>query len=149
MTRRLPRLGCLFVLVVLAVFAWRELRAWWIRETRMVCETTFKQILPSPDHKWTVVVDEEGCEGMMAFISYVSANVDLVTDRPIILQDIPIVTVDTIGYDYRRPRVVWLAPDVLQIRIPWSANFDLWVRNANGIRIDMRYDTSWIDEGKK
>ena len=70
-------------------------------------------------------------------------EVYLVTERPVPLPVIPILIT---GYP---PIISWPAPNVLRVRVFWPDRFDLWVRNANGIRIDMRYDTSWIDEGAK
>ena len=71
------------------------------------------------------------------------SEVYLVTERPVPLQVIPILTT---GYP---PIITWPVPSVLQVWVGWPEKFDLWVRNANGVRIDMRYDTSLIDEGAK
>ena len=72
------------------------------------------------------------------------SEVYLVTERLVPLQVIPILTTGEAP-----PQIVWSAPNVLQVRVGWPDKFDLWVRNANGVRIDMRYDTKGIDDGTK
>ena len=58
------------------------------------------------------------------------------------LQVIPILTTGEAP-----PQIVWSAPNVLQVRVGWPDKFDLWVRNADGVRIDMRYGTAaWVGE---
>ncbi len=71
------------------------------------------------------------------------SDVYLVTERLVPLQVIPILTT------VYSPEIIWSAPNVLQVRVGWPDKFDLWVRNANGVRIDMRYDTKGIDDGTK
>ena len=72
------------------------------------------------------------------------SEVYLVAEKPAPLQVIPVLTAQE-----DPPKIAWSAPNVLQVGVYWPDEFTLWVRNANGIRIDMRYDTGWIDEGAK
>ncbi len=91
-----------------------------------------------------VVVENHKCqEGLGEWLPDWS-EVYLVTERLVPLQVIPILTTGEAP-----PQIIWSAPNVLQVWVPWPEKFDLWVRNANGVRIDMRYDTSLIDEGAK
>ena len=78
------------------------------------------------------------------FVTDLWSEIYLVTERPVPLQVIPILTTR-----YEPPQLVWSAPDVLQLRVRWPRRFDPYVRNADGVRIEMRYDTSLIDEGAK
>ena len=114
-----------------------------------VCDTFFKKIFPSPDHRWTAVVDQKECSMAFMNISDITLDVDLITDRPEILQDIPIVSADTVEFGHDQLRIVWFAPNVLQVWIPWPAHFTAFAKEANGIRIDTHYYTGWIDEGTK
>ena len=100
------------------------------------------QNFPSPDNAWVAVVEFHECVSWIV-ITDLWREVYLVTERPVPLQVIPILTTED------PPKIVWSAPNVLQVRVDWPDEFTLWVRNANGIRIDMRYDTGWIDEGAK
>ncbi len=88
------------------------------------------------------MVEFHGCVQWI-FVTGLWHEVYLVTERPVPLQVIPVLTT------VYSPEIIWSAPNVLQVWVPWPEKFDLWVRNANGVRIDMRYDTSLIDEGAK
>ena len=105
-----------------------------------VCNIFSKQTFPSPDHRWTVVVDQEECSIKFMNVGDVMIHVDLVTDRPVILQDIPILSADTLEFDPHRLRIAWSAPGVLQVRIPWPAHFTVFAKEADGVRVDLRYD---------
>ena len=101
---------------------------------------------PSPDHAWVAVVENHACAwGIGMDVPADWSEVYLVTERPVPLRIIPILTTKEFP-----PDIVWPAPNVLQIRIFWPYEFTLWVRNANGVRIDMRYGTAaWVGESVK
>jgi hypothetical protein len=147
MSRLVSHLIFFLILCAATIFAGWEL----LKNIRgdMVCDTFYKQIFPSPDRRWTAVVDQEECSIAFMNISDITFHIDLVTDRPVILRDVPIVSADTVEFDHDRLHIVWAAPGVLQVKIPWPARFTSFAKEVDGVRIDMRYDTSWIDEGKK
>jgi hypothetical protein len=105
------------------------------------CYIDSRKSFPSPDHDLVAVVENHKCqEGLGEWLPDWS-EVYLVTERPVPLQVIPILTTR-----YEPPQLVWSAPDVLQLRVRWPRRFDPYVRNADGVRIEMRYDTAaWID----
>ncbi len=145
MTRRFIRIGCFIsiiiiglpLLVLLLIFL-----LFILSRGHEDCYVESREIFPSPDHTWTAVVEFHGCVQWI-FVAGLWHEVYLVTEKPVPLQVIPILTT------VYSPEIIWSAPNVLQIWVPWPEKFDLWVRNANGVRIDMRYDTSLIDEGAK
>ena len=110
------------------------------------CYLDSRRSFPSPDHAWVAVVENYTCAwGIGMDVPADWSEVYLVTERPVPLRIIPILTTKEFP-----PDIVWPAPNVLQIRIFWPYEFTLWVRNANGVRIDMRYGTAaWVGESVK
>ena len=51
-----------------------------------------------------------------------------------------ILSLDTSGYKNERPRVVWTAPDVLQVTVPNKSDPSVARRSYQGIWIDLRFD---------
>lgn len=135
MIKRIFRIFCLILLclfllfiafILIIIFVFTHLAP-------AECYLDSRQSFPSPDHAWVAVVENHKCqEGLGKWLPDWS-EVYLVTERPVPLQVIPILTT---GYP---PIIAWSAPNVLQVRVAWTDKFELWVRNANGIRIDMRY----------
>lgn len=107
-----------------------------------VCQVFGKQTFPSPDHRWTVVVEQEACSIAFMNIGAVMIHVDLVTDRSVLLQDIPILSADTLEFDPHRLRIAWSAPGVVQVGIPWPAHFTVFAKEVDGVRVDLRYDVA-------
>ena len=145
MTRRFVRIGCLIMLFLLLLFvAIIFILSFFYRPAE--CYLDSRQSFPSPDHAWVAVVENHKCEwGLGMDVPADWSEVYLVTERPVPLQVIPVLTTTD-----DPPKLVWSAPDVLQVRVPWPDKFDPYLRNANGVRIDMCYDTAaWFDKEAK
>ena len=141
MIKRIVRIGCLILLCLFLLFmGFIVFGIWLMLHKPTDCYVISRDTFPSPDHAWTAVNESHECVSWI-FVTDLWSEIYLVTERPVPLQVIPILTTR-----YEPPQLVWSAPDVLQLRVRWPRRFDPYVRNADRVRIEMRYDTAaWID----
>jgi len=111
---------------------------WDVRHGVAPCEETIVARLPSPDGAWEAVLDQSTCPVGLGGASIV-AGVNLVSTRDPARTAV-LLGVDTGGHEDERPRLVWTAPDILQVTV-YDHSY-LWVvkRQFGGVRLDLRYD---------
>lgn len=112
-----------------------------LEEEREVCERPpILARLPSPDGAWEAVVYRRICVfGMMAGQTSVSTEVRLLLTRVPSRAETVLKVSD--GNDSMRPRLAWVAPDVLRINIrnlPFLV--DVLACSFDGVRIEPRFD---------
>jgi len=102
------------------------------------CEHATVARVPSPDGAWEARVDEDVC--LYGFgVGYVAAGVHLVSTRgPARSADL--LGVDTGAHEDERPRLLWTAPDVLQVTVPNRSFLKVLMREFDGVRVDLRFE---------
>lgn len=136
--RFLPSSGCLIALAVLVTIM--AGLGWKIWDTvRWEFTDVVLDNLPSQDGSLVAVVDEKTDSGFFFAMTFIFAEVHLVTTKPPI-RDILLLAVDTGGHVDDRPGVVWSAPNVLRITVPLYSYSTIVTRQAGGVRVDVRFD---------
>ena len=102
------------------------------------CEHAVITRVVSPDGAWEAVVDEATCEVGLGGAD-ITAGVQLVSTRdPTKVGDV--LGVDTGGHTEERPRILWTAPNTLQVVVPNLSSPNVLTREFAGVRIDLRFD---------
>ena len=105
---------------------------------RDTCEDAIVARVPSPDGTWAARVNEATCE-VGPWMMNITAGVDLVSTRDPAHAAV-LLGVDTGGHDDERPRVVWTAPDVIQVTVYDRSYLKVLTRGFGGVWLDLRYD---------
>lgn len=135
----------LFTLLAIAIarvgvlpLAFYFLGMWDARHGVAPCEEAVVARLPSPGGAWEAVLDQSICPVGLGGASIV-ARVNLVSTRDPARTAV-LLGVDTGGHDDGRPRLVWTAPDVLQVTVYDRSYLNVLTREFGGVRVDLRYD---------
>jgi len=105
---------------------------------RDTCEDVIVARVPSPDGAWEARVNESTCE-VGPWMMDITAGVDLVSTRDPARSAV-LLGVDTGGHEDERPRLVWTAPDVLQVTVYDHSYLKVLMRQFDGVRVDLRFD---------
>ena len=102
------------------------------------CEHAIVARVLSPNGAWEARVDESVC--LFGFgVGAVVAGVHLVSTRgPARFADL--LGVDTGAHEDERPRLLWTAPDVLQVTVPNRSFLKVLMREFDGVWVDLRFD---------
>jgi hypothetical protein len=84
------------------------------------------------------VLKEETCSTFYFGMTFIAADVHLVTTKPPI-RDSVLLTVETGGQDNERPIVAWSEPNVLRVTVPLYSFSKIVTRQAEGVRMDVRF----------
>lgn len=126
-------LGLGAVLLTLLAVAWAV-----TGDGRNICEHAIIARVPSPDGAWEARVDEDVC--LFGFgTGAVVAGVQLVSTRDL-ARSADLLGVQTGAHEDERPRVVWTAPDVLQVTVHDHSYLKVLTRQFDGVRVDLRFD---------
>jgi hypothetical protein len=125
----LVALGVLAAVVVGLSMLWNATR---LEHTESVIER-----LPSPDGAWVAVNNEAIVD--LGLSTMVADEIHLVSTNPP-FQDTELLMVNTGGIVSSRPRLVWSAPDTLQITLSLRDYLRFRHRSVKGLHLDIRFD---------
>lgn len=111
---------------------------WDARHGVAPCEKDIVARLPSLDGAWEAVLDQSTCLVGLGGASIV-ARVNLVSTRDPARTAV-LLGVDTGGHGDEWPRLVWTAPDVLQVTVYDHFYLKVLTREFGGVQVDLRYD---------
>jgi len=123
-------LGAVLLTLLAAVMA----RTW----GEDTCEHAIVARVPSPDGTWEARVDEATCPVALGGMD-ITAGVHLVSTHDS-ARIVVLLGVDTGGHDDERPRLMWTAPDVLQVAVFDHSYLKVLRRGFDGVRVDLRFD---------
>ena len=94
--------------------------------------------VPSPDGAWTAQIDEVDHSNGIGGDSIIAGVTLMPTDNP--RRATYVLSTDTGGNDDERPRVLWTAPNVLQVTVYARSYLKLLTRQVGPVHIDLRFD---------
>jgi hypothetical protein len=101
------------------------------------CTTTRVAQVESPANDRMAVVNASWCQSLSVTTANYDVGLILLGDPP---RSAVVLTKVDHGYDEDRPRIAWIASDLLQITVPNLSHPNLLTREYRGVRIDLRYD---------
>ena len=102
------------------------------------CEHAIVARVPSPDGAWEARIDEAVCLFGFGTGAVVAGDHLVSTRGPARSADL--LGVDTGAHEDERPRLMWTAPDVLQVTVPNRSFLKVLMREFDGVQVDLRFD---------